>query len=98
MPAGAEIVLADPLAAAPEYSVFGVRGFRLVNDAPIPELAGRPDLSVRYARTAADLPDPGPSRVYLTLDARGRPIEARGDSLVGARRRLAPAGALLPGL
>jgi hypothetical protein len=93
LPPHGQLVLVDPPFGAPEYSTFRMRGFRLVNDAPIGRFAGRPDISVVYSPTPDELPVTDASAIAVTLDSTENVIPLAPDTLRAWRRRAATPGA-----
>ena len=71
VPPNGEVVLVDAPKSIPDYSVFRVGGFKLVDDGTILRLSRRPDISIRRAASVGDSVASGYAArgsVVVTLD------------------------------
>jgi hypothetical protein len=89
LPPHGQLVLVDPPFREPEYSTYRMHGFRLMNDAPIGRLVGRPDISIVYAPTPDLLPVMDRLALAVTLDSTAKVIPLPPDSLRAWRWRAA---------
>jgi len=73
LPAGGELVLVDPAAPGPEYSMYRMFGFDPLRHADfyIAHRAGREDITVRIVRADEPAAQPAPGTTVLVLDDRG---------------------------
>jgi hypothetical protein len=74
LPAGDELVLVNPAAPGPEYSMFRMYGFTPLRHADfyIARRAGRDDITIRIVRADEPAAQPGAGRTVLVLDDRGK--------------------------
>lgn len=73
LPDGGELVLVNPAAPGPEYSMFRMYGFSPLRhaDSYLARRAGREDITVRIVRADEPAAQPRPGRTVLVLDDRG---------------------------